>query len=291
MIVFESERVSRLVGRLERGQAVPGAFERLARDRDVAAGWIRGLGAFEWVELSEYDQKTQKYRPARRFDTPCEILTLEGNLSMKDGQPFAHLHATVSRETEAGVEVLGGHLVAAQVFACEFSIECYDDVCLERTRDDATGLSLWRAGEEGSGEESSEEEAAGEGAGVTWAQVAAVSSAPAPPPAETATPRRKRSRRTPSGDLPPAPRPGPLPDRQRTSEEAFLQERHPERGEYIEHRQFGVCRVEGEDAEGGLRIRLPTGVRKVIRLDYLQVFPPREEDGRRVYPVRPRRGR
>jgi uncharacterized protein len=282
MIVFESERVRRLVGRLERGQSIPGAFADLAREHGVQAGWIRGLGALEWVELCEYDQEAQRYRASQRFDTPCEILSLEGNLSSKDGAPFAHVHVTVSREVDDRVEVLGGHLLAGQVFACEFTVDCFDDLSLDRERDDATGLSLWV---EGGAPPSTP--AADPGA-VSWDQVAAASSTPREEPRPTARRGTRGRPRLATGRLPPAPRPEPLPDRRRISEEEFLEEQIPERGDFIDHRQFGRCRVEGEDSEGGLRIRLPTGVRKIIRLEMLQVDPPRHEDGKRVYPVRPR---
>ncbi|MFW6067115.1 MAG: PPC domain-containing DNA-binding protein [Myxococcota bacterium] len=287
MVVYESERVRRLIGRLDRGQELPTAFEDLARERDASAGWIRALGAFERVELCEYDQKARVYRPARKLDWPCEILSLEGNLSMKEGEPFAHLHATVSREVDGKVEVVGGHLVSGTVFACEFAVEIYDDVHLVREEDAATGLSLW----EGS-ERAAPATTASGAEGVTWAQVADVSggvaSAAAPPAAHV--PRRRRGPKG-GGKLPPVPSPDPLPQRRRMSEEEFLETRHPERGDFIDHRQFGVCRVEGEDAEGGLRIRLPSGVRKVIRLDFLEVLAPYEDGGRRVYPVRPGRKR
>ena len=70
---------------------------------------------------------------------------------------------------------------------------------------------------------------------------------------------------------------------------AFLDEPIPQKGDFVDHRQFGLCRVEGEDEDGGLRIRLPSGVRKVIRLDFLEVLPPRHEGDRKVFPLRPRK--
>ena len=70
---------------------------------------------------------------------------------------------------------------------------------------------------------------------------------------------------------------------------AILDEPYPEKGDWVDHRQFGLCKVEGEDTEGGVRIRLPSGVRKVIRLDFLEVLPARVEGDRKIFPLRPRR--
>lgn len=65
----------------------------------------------------------------------------------------------------------------------------------------------------------------------------------------------------------------------------------PEVGDYVDHRQFGLCRVDGESGDDGLIIRQPSGVRKVIRLEVMQVLPPRMEGDKRIYPVRPRKRR
>jgi hypothetical protein len=80
-----------------------------------------------------------------------------------------------------------------------------------------------------------------------------------------------------------------VPERRRTTEEEFFAEPQPEKGDFIEHRQFGLCRIDREDEDGGLIIRLPSGVRKVIKLDFMEVGQPRIEGTRRIFPVRPRR--
>ena len=57
----------------------------------------------------------------------------------------------------------------------------------------------------------------------------------------------------------------------------------------MQHRQFGLCKVEKEDGSGGIVIKLQSGVRKTIKLAYLEVGSPRQEGGRRVFPIRPRK--
>jgi hypothetical protein len=87
----------------------------------------------------------------------------------------------------------------------------------------------------------------------------------------------------------PAPVPDPIPPKRRADLDELLDEPIPEQGDYVDHKVFGLCRVEGEDAEGGIVIRLPSGARKHINLDVLEVLPGRIETDRVVYPVRPRR--
>src|SRR5690606_33130337 len=192
-----------------------------------------------------------------------------GNLSCKNDAPFVHAHVALSRETDNGIEVLGGHLVDGGVFASEPWLACADDLGPRRDRGAATGLSLWvgsstplgRGRDAMATEDAHDVVPAPAAAGaISWAQVAQASDArPAPRPqvARAAGPEP----RVPVMD------PTPLPERRRVTEEEFLEERIPERGDFIDHQQFGRCRVEGEDSNGSLLIKLPSGRRKAIRLD------------------------
>jgi predicted DNA-binding protein with PD1-like motif len=270
VITFESRRVRHVVARLERGEKLPDALLAIAEEHAIATAWLDGLGSFQWVEVCEYDQSTEEYTPARRIDAPTEILALQGNLSFREGAPFAHVHVTLSRETADGIQVLGGHLVAGEVFSCELRLAVYDDLALGRERDAATGLALWK------GEQlprmrptpivDDAHSRATPARGISWNDVAAASAA-----------------------APAGPAPAPLPEKRRTTEEEFFDEPIPERGDFVEHLVFGLCRVDGEDADGGLIIRLPSGVRKTIKLDVLSVAPARHDGDRRIYPLRPRK--
>jgi predicted DNA-binding protein with PD1-like motif len=60
----------------------------------------------------------------------------------------------------------------------------------------------------------------------------------------------------------------------------------PEEGEYLQHPQLGLCRVEGPDERGGTIIVVPSGRRRTLRLDALRVMPAEEdEEGRQVYKI------
>jgi hypothetical protein len=107
-------------------------------------------------------------------------------------------------------------------------------------------------------------------------------------PARSAVPRARDA-----ATLVPVPAPEPLPERKRSADAALAgidDEPVPARGEWVSHKQFGLCRVEGEEESGSLAIRLPSGVRKSISLDFLRVLPPvTDAAGRTVYPLEPRK--
>lgn len=283
MMTFESRKSRRLIVRLDKDEELVKSLEGLARRESITAAWIRGAGSLAWVELDRHDQGRKRAEPPQRFDVPSELLTLEGSLAMDGTEPRALLYATVARRTDNGVDVIGGRARAAGVFACELVVEVFADLTLSRAPDIATGLSLLTGGAEQRAPSASwtrreepEEEAPAAPAptgGISWADVAAVSAAPPVPE----PPRRER----PAARERPA---IPTPPRVEEPDELF-----PQRGDFLDHRQFGLCKIDREDDEGGLVIRLPSGVRKVIKLDFMEVGQPRMEGTRRVFPIRPRK--
>ena len=69
---------------------------------------------------------------------------------------------------------------------------------------------------------------------------------------------------------------------------SFLDEPEIEAGDYVDHKQFGICKVTRVSDDGALLIKLPTGRTKQIKLTVLEVLPAREDTKRRIYPLRPR---
>lgn len=72
---------------------------------------IRGLGGFSSAILAAYD--TQK-RAFKKFtiDQKCEVSSLTGNISTRNGQPNVHAHVVLSCVDGT---THGGHLVEGQV--------------------------------------------------------------------------------------------------------------------------------------------------------------------------------
>ena len=249
---IEAHASRHIVGRVRRGSGLQEAFRDLVGEHGLRTAWVNAIGAFEWIELTEYNQADRRYEEAHRFER-CELLSMQGNLSERDGEPFWHLHATVSlREGERDV-TYGGHVVDGSVFALEFRIDCFDELALRREMDDSTGLQLWAnfgaqaAWTEGEGASIAAPEQTP--AGVSWAMAAEVSARAEP----IARPEYK-----------------------------------PEKGDWIEHAKFGLCKIEGLTGDGVCIIKLPDARRKKIKIDALQVLSPRSDDGRRIFPVRPK---
>lgn len=98
------------------------------------------IGAVDDATIAYYDHEKQRYRKIL-LRKPLEIANAFGNISLKDGQPFAHIHAVLS---DAKGWSYAGHLISATVFAAEIHFLELTGRTLEREHDLTTGLALWK---------------------------------------------------------------------------------------------------------------------------------------------------
>ena len=140
----EIRPVRKIMGRLAKGSDLLGALEEQCRLHKITLGEVWAIGAVTKARVGYYQQDIQKYL-FLDLDRPMEILTLIGNVSLKDGQIMVHAHITLS--DEAG-RAHGGHLAAGTpVFSCEFVLqECQSEKVFQRQLDQETGLFLWAKG-------------------------------------------------------------------------------------------------------------------------------------------------
>ncbi len=127
-----------LVVRLERGEEIVSSVLAFAAQQGIRAGSVSGIGAISGAVIGFFNPETKAYREIA-FSEPLEILSLTGNLSTKDGAPYAHLHASLGRETG---EAVGGHLVSAKVSATAELFFQPLDGALERQFSEEIGLNL-----------------------------------------------------------------------------------------------------------------------------------------------------
>jgi predicted DNA-binding protein with PD1-like motif len=274
MMIAESRRGRRLVGRLDRGVELLEGLAQLCQKFAVRTGEIRALGALEQVVLGEYDQRARQMRPPRRFDAQFEILHLYGNVSERDGKLFLRAGVTLSRERDNGIELVGGQLISARAFAVEFVIETFDDLLLRRLPDAQTGLPLWR-------------DAIPLDGGAE--PVAAAPPAPVPFEAPATTSWNDVIRASEARERP-APAPevtdlrAPVPDLPDRVVHSGEEEAHAVPGDYIEHPKFGrmqVERIEGDYEFVSARLRNQRLIR--LSLDVITLTKLGEEDGHQLF--------
>lgn len=138
------EEDGRIVLSLERGETLRDSIESLAAELDLVAARVSAIGALEEPELGCYELDDREYLH-RTFDGIWELLALEGNISLLDGEPFLHAHCSISGPD---FDVRGGHLFDAKVgVVVEMFIEPFDTP-LPRIPCEAIGLPRWEPGED-----------------------------------------------------------------------------------------------------------------------------------------------
>jgi predicted DNA-binding protein with PD1-like motif len=132
-----------LIGQLASGSDLYEEMTKIVQREDILIGRIQGIGAVTQAKIAYYDQNKSEYINLE-FSDGMEIVSLTGNISMRDGKPFIHAHIVLS---DREGKTFGGHLLpGTKLFACELFIEEFDGEKLIRTKDGKTGLFLWDSG-------------------------------------------------------------------------------------------------------------------------------------------------
>jgi uncharacterized protein len=128
------------------GEELTSSIVRFASQEKIEAAAISAIGAVRDFELGYYRLSDQEYT-RKRFTGIAELISCLGNLAIRDGKPFPHLHVSVGFEdftTAGGHFFLGIVAVTAEVLIRPLPKR------MERKHDQQTGLALldlpvWKA--------------------------------------------------------------------------------------------------------------------------------------------------
>ena len=124
---------------LQTGDLINESMRKIAVEENISNAWINGIGAIDNVEVGYMDVKNKKYKK-RNFDEHYELLSLIGNITYKDGEPFVHTHVTFSN-TE--YNVFGGHLFDAKITATGEIVLSLADSKIDREYNENVGIHTW----------------------------------------------------------------------------------------------------------------------------------------------------
>ncbi|HDM43529.1 MAG TPA: DUF296 domain-containing protein [Firmicutes bacterium] len=106
----------------------------------IEVGVISGIGSVGPVNIGYYDFNKKEYRK-NHFKGIYELVSLMGNISVKDNKPFCHCHIVIG---DKDGKVYGGHLLPGTIVKVgEFHIDVLKGTPPERIFDVTTGLHLW----------------------------------------------------------------------------------------------------------------------------------------------------
>lgn len=140
-----------MIGRLKKGDDLLKALNALCNEANIRLGKIQAIGAVSKAVVGFYLQEPREY-VSLDYDYHQEIISLQGNVSIKNGVPEIHAHLALS---DGQGKLYGGHLMEGTVvFSCEYIINEYipemadvmqdsQDTTFTRNYDEETGLFLW----------------------------------------------------------------------------------------------------------------------------------------------------
>jgi len=260
--------ISRLMLEIEPGQALIETLVALAAVEGWPRAFVQLSGALDLVEIALPSGETEMYESV-------DVLTLTGHVDGACSPPAVKVHALFM--TPEGLR--GGEVRAAMTGKMLLVV----DAPTERAPATVSSAS------------STSPRVSQARPAASPAPAAVTRAAPAKP-----SPRPQAGRNSPRPYEPGTSRAASKPLSQSFSTkpqvhkiarkvEVFDDDEEivePQTGEMLAHPQLGLCEVVGDDDSGGVRVRVPSGHVRVLRLDALRVAPgTTDEQGRRVYKI------
>ena len=124
---------------LDKGDEVVTQLVAFARDNNLVAGFLTGIGAFSDVTFGFFEKERRDYKRIV-INEQVEVISLKGNVALDGrGEPKLHAHVVVGKADGAAH---GGHLLEAHVWPTLEVILFAPHEPLRRSVDDETGLPL-----------------------------------------------------------------------------------------------------------------------------------------------------
>jgi predicted DNA-binding protein with PD1-like motif len=118
---------------VEKGEKVVESLTNFCKQNNIHSAQLAGIGAVKNIDIGAYDIDTKDYIH-RVFDEILELLSFQGNIALKDGEPFLHAHITLGNHD---MEVFGGHLFEMEVAAVgEFIIHDFQNETHRKLNED-----------------------------------------------------------------------------------------------------------------------------------------------------------
>ena len=123
----------------ETGDELASGLSAFAAERQLSAASFQAVGGLSSVRLGWFNWEAKKFEPSVTLDEQLELLSLIGDVALKDGKPVVHAHAVVGKKDGTAH---GGHLLEAHIRpTCEVVLT-ESPVHLQKFVDPESGVAL-----------------------------------------------------------------------------------------------------------------------------------------------------
>jgi len=136
--VYENDGLRTFVVVMDKNDEAFGQLTAFAGEHRVTAAGLTAVGAARAVTLGYFDPSICDYR-STEFTEQLEVLSLVGDIALKDGEPAVHAHITLGRKDSS---TIGGHLQSLTVWPTLEVVVNETPAQLAKKVDPETGLAL-----------------------------------------------------------------------------------------------------------------------------------------------------
>jgi uncharacterized protein len=123
----------------EIGDELASGLLGFAQEQHLSAASFKAVGACSSIRLGWFNWETKRYDPSVTLDEQVELLSLIGDVALKDHDPVVHAHAVIGKRDGTAH---GGHLLEAHIRpTCELVLT-ESPAHLQKYFDPASGLVL-----------------------------------------------------------------------------------------------------------------------------------------------------
>jgi predicted DNA-binding protein with PD1-like motif len=135
--LLDSPRTFALI--FDTGDEIISELKRFAEAQSLSGSSFKAIGALSDARLDWFDWEDKKYKVAIDIQEQVEVLSLIGDIALKDGKPEVHAHMVVGKKDGAA---FGGHLQMAHVRPTLELILTESPRELQKQVDPESGLAL-----------------------------------------------------------------------------------------------------------------------------------------------------
>lgn len=130
--------------RLDKGDEIISSLTEVCKKEQINTASVSGIGGCGEIEVGTYMIDKQDYK-VQHMTGMFEMISLTGNITLKDNCPFPHVHSLFSYLDENGVSKLaGGHLKKAVILLTgEIVINPVTNGAIKRVKDNTSGICIW----------------------------------------------------------------------------------------------------------------------------------------------------
>ena len=118
---------------IEKNEKVIDSLTKFCEEHGIKNAKVSGIGAVKETEIGAYDTIDKKYI-RKQFPEVLELVSFEGNVTLKENEPFVHAHVVLSNHE---MQTLGGHLFETTIAAVgEFFLRKFDGEAFRKLNED-----------------------------------------------------------------------------------------------------------------------------------------------------------